>query len=165
MPDPCTEWPWRRANHGRRHPGGCYTRRNLKRLWNQIRRGGGQQTCHPTDPRDPEHGAKPGAGPQECIGNAILVMREIAHADGLAGPPGELGPANAEAYARTAAERGGMTRTGLLNHCTRLMPEPLRRLGQVPAMPAVSREQVHDPVYGRLDDPCGHGPACGTTEP
>ena len=42
--EPCSDCPWRIANHGRRHPGGFFRKDNLRRLWNQIRKGGGMQT-------------------------------------------------------------------------------------------------------------------------
>ena len=74
---PCEACPWRKENHGKPHPGGFYTKTNLTRLWNQIRRGGLPQSCHRTDPRHPDHKAPPNAKPQECPGSVILVLREI----------------------------------------------------------------------------------------
>ena len=89
---PCEQCPWRTANHGKRHPGGFYRKDNLRRLWNQIRKGG-IQSCHPTDPTHEDHrqyaGAKPGAKPLECIGSVILVLREMRYADTLDGDTSE----------------------------------------------------------------------------
>lgn len=155
MPDPCKACPWRRANHGRCHPGGFHTKRNLTRLWNRTRRGQGQQTCHPTGDRSPAHRAKAGAEPRECIGSAVLIMREIACAESLAWPPGKIGPANIEGYEPKAAPRAGLRRTGLLYHCTRLMPEPARRVVGTPQPPPVSADQIGDASFGRPDEPAG----------
>lgn len=157
MPDPCKACPSRRANHGRRHPGGFYAKRNLTCLWRQIRRGQGQQTCHPTDDRSPGHGAKAGTERRECIGSAVLIMREIACAESLTGPPGEIGPANIDAYERMAAARSGLTKTGLLYDCTRLMPEAARRLVGTPPLPPVSADEIADASFGRPAEPAGAG--------
>lgn len=76
----CAQCPWRLSNHGKRHPHGFYTKKNLQRLWNQIRNGGYPQSCHLTDPSHPDHikvGAKPGAKAQECPGSVILIKREL----------------------------------------------------------------------------------------
>jgi hypothetical protein len=76
----CEQCPWRAANQGKRNFGGFYTRRNLTRLWNQIRRGGSSQSCHLSDPSHPDHltaGCPPGARTRECPGSVILVLREI----------------------------------------------------------------------------------------
>ena len=84
---PCDDCPWRKSNHGKRHPGGFFRKNNLQRLWNQIRKGGGMQTCHPTDPSHPDHctcgGAKKGSTEQECAGSVVLITRELRHADRL----------------------------------------------------------------------------------
>lgn len=77
---PCDQCPWRLKNQGKKHKFGFYTKANLKRLWNQIRRGGGSQSCHLTDPSHPDHvaaGAKAGAVAQECPGSVIVVLQEI----------------------------------------------------------------------------------------
>ncbi len=71
--------PWRRGNHGKPTPGGFYRKDNLRRLWNQIRKGQGIQSCHLTDPGHPDHvaaGAAPTAQPRECAGSIALVHRE-----------------------------------------------------------------------------------------
>lgn len=80
MSKPCAQCPWRISNHGKPHPGGFYTRRNIKRLWNQIRSGGRPQGCHLTDPSHPDHiaaGCAPNAKAQECPGSVILIKREL----------------------------------------------------------------------------------------
>ena len=76
----CEQCPWRRSNHGKRSPGGFYSQKNLRRLWSEIRSGGGFQTCHLTDPSHPDHvaaGAPQEAKPRECLGSLVLVAREI----------------------------------------------------------------------------------------
>ena len=80
IPPVCPQCPWRTANHGKRSRGSFYTKRNLRRLWNQIRGGGKIQSCHLTDPSHPDHieaGASPDAKVHECTGSIILVIREI----------------------------------------------------------------------------------------
>lgn len=77
---PCEQCPWRLSNQGKRHFGSFYSKKNLIRLWNQVRNGQGVQSCHLTDPSHPDHiaaGAKENAEPRECPGSVILVMREI----------------------------------------------------------------------------------------
>jgi len=112
MKSPCEHCPWRLSNHGKRTPWGFYTKANLTRLWNQIRRGGKGQSCHPTDPSHKDHieaGAKPGANPQECAGAIILVRREFAAA------ADETGKINDETLARYKRDRkDGLTRSGLI---------------------------------------------------
>ena len=56
---PCDQCAWRVANHGKRHPGGFYRKDNLRRLWNQIRKGGRLQSCHPTDRDTPTTASTP----------------------------------------------------------------------------------------------------------
>ena len=82
---PCAECPWRTKNQGKRHPDGWYSRANLKRLWNKLRRGE-MMSCHPTDPRNPVSDkalaggsikAKEGAQVRECAGALILQQREL----------------------------------------------------------------------------------------
>ncbi|MCI0526393.1 MAG: hypothetical protein L0Y56_02925 [Nitrospira sp.] len=77
---PCEQCPWRLTNHGKKHKFGFYTKANLRRLWKQIRGGGGVQSCHLTDPSHPDHiavGAKEGAQAQECPGSVIVVLKEV----------------------------------------------------------------------------------------
>jgi hypothetical protein len=80
---PCNQCPWRISNQGKRHFGGFYTKKNLTRLWNQVRKGGAPQSCHMTDPGHPDHvqaGCKEGSEPKECLGSVLLVLREIERA-------------------------------------------------------------------------------------
>lgn len=114
MKHPCDDCPWRVANHGRRTPWGFYTRRNLRRLWSEIRRGGLPQSCHPTDPNHPAHvaaGAKPGATPQECPGSVILIYREFEKLRALSATGVIDGP-TCDRY--LAKHRDGLTKEGLL---------------------------------------------------
>ena len=76
----CPNCPWLKANHGRRSPGGFYTKRNLRRLWNEVRSGKGMQSCHMTDPVHPDHvaaGTPLTAQPHECPGSVALAVREL----------------------------------------------------------------------------------------
>ncbi|MCY4121361.1 MAG: hypothetical protein OXG72_10630 [Acidobacteria bacterium] len=108
---PCEQCPWRVANHGKRHPGGFYRKDNLRRLWNQIRKGSRLQSCHPTDAGHEDHrkyaGAKPGAKPLECIGSVILILREMRYADTLDGntTAGELSPTDFDRYMAETRQR------------------------------------------------------------
>ena len=109
---PCDQCPWRLDNHGKRHAFGFYTKANLRRLWNQIRRGGRAQSCHLTDPTHPDHvavGAKPGASAQECPGSVILVVRELRQIE-------KLSKANSETAVKVYLKerRAGLTRAGIL---------------------------------------------------
>lgn len=113
MKTPCEHCPWRVANHGKRTPWGFYTKTNLRRLWNQIRGGGAQQSCHPTDPNHPDHvaaGAKPGAQPQECPGSVILVFREMEKIQALG--EGVINPAGIDRY--VVRHRDGLTKRGMM---------------------------------------------------
>lgn len=113
MRQPCANCPWRAENHGKRTPWGFYTAANLRRLWNQIRSGGGAQSCHPTDPSHPDHvaaGAKHGATPQECPGSVILVYREFEKMQAIG--DGTITPEAVTRYLRM--HRDGLTRTGIL---------------------------------------------------
>ena len=136
--EPCAACPWRASNHGKRHEHHFYTKRNLRRLWNQIRRGGRPQSCHPTDPGHPDHGAKADAEPVECQGSAILVMRELARLK-------ELGE-DVGAYLAEARSTKGLTRDGLLYFVVRLqfghVPPPFGPEGG--PLPVVSEQQVAD---------------------
>jgi hypothetical protein len=112
---PCQHCPWRAVNHGKRTPWGFYTRRNLTRLWNQIRRGGQPQGCHPTDPSHPDHiaaGAKLGSKTQECAGSVILVMREAQQIASYGTGGRTVDPAAVDAYFHR--HRDGLTKSGVL---------------------------------------------------
>lgn len=107
----CAQCPWRKSNQGKKHKFGFYTKANLRRLWNQIRGGGGQQSCHLTDPSHPDHvsvGAKATATAQECPGSIVLISRELKQmAD-------DKGVITVEGMTRYRKERKkGLTKSGL----------------------------------------------------
>lgn len=154
---PCEQCPWRIANQGKHHPAGFYDKKNLRRLWNQIREGGQLQSCHPTDPGHPDHrqyaGAKPGAKPVECIGSVILILREMHYADTLDGDTttGELSATDFDRYMAKTKQRKGLTREGLLYQgFIRTIPRPV---GDSAPLPSVSDELLDSPAYGRPDEP------------
>ena len=141
---PCEQCPWLLANHGKRHPHGFFRKTNLRRLWNQIRRGGGIQTCHMTDPSHPDHGAPEKAELRECAGSVVLVMREMRRA----GEAGTITPESLDRYkAEVKAGRKGLTDTGLQYWVLG------RYAGQgwmgLAPMPDVSRELMDDAAIGR----------------
>lgn len=108
----CAQCPWRTENQGTPSPGGFYTRANLTRLWGQIRRGGGMQSCHLTDPSHPDHlaaGCSENAKARECPGSVLLVLREVAQMADAGGHVNEVGVRQYR-----AARRRGLTREGLL---------------------------------------------------
>ena len=147
--NPCAACPWRTANHGKRHKHSFYTKRNLTRLWNQIRRGGRIQSCHPTDPGHRDHEAKPGSTPQECAGSVILVTRELRHACGLGGKQTELTVDNVEDYLRKhSRDRKGLTRSGM-RYFTVVRPIP-RPFGEGNPLPPVDLDLLDSPEYGRV---------------
>lgn len=115
MKTACEFCPWRVTNHGKKTPWGFYRAANLTRLWNQIRRGGHAQSCHPTDPNHPDHiaaGAKAGATPKECPGSVILVLREMEKLAACGGGNGtEITPEGVTAYLRE--HRDGLTKSGI----------------------------------------------------
>lgn len=109
---PCAQCPWRRSNQGKKHFGGFYTRANLSRLWNQVRKGGRQQSCHLTDPSHPDHvqaGAREDGKASECPGSIILIRRELA---AMAGPDNVIAPESVDRYKRTR-KRGIDPRSGI----------------------------------------------------
>lgn len=78
---PCPQCPWKLENQGRRHPGGWYTKANLRRLWGGLRRGE-RMTCHPTDPDNAVEcqchtPPPPGTVTRECAGALIVIQREV----------------------------------------------------------------------------------------
>jgi hypothetical protein len=108
---PCAQCPWRLSNQGKPHEFKFYTKGNLRRLWNQIRRGGRAQSCHLTDPSHPDHvavGAKPGATVQECPGSVILVLREVKK---MANGNSVIEPEDLDRY--RATRRTGLTNNGI----------------------------------------------------
>lgn len=110
----CPQCPWRLANQGKRHFGRFYTKQNLTRLWNQIRRGGRPQSCHLTDPNHPDHlaaGCVPTATPRECPGSVILVLREAEQMAALSECAAVIDSQGVDAY---RAERSrGLSKNGI----------------------------------------------------
>ena len=110
---PCAACPWRTENHLKRHRFGFYTKKNLTRLWNQIRGGGAPQSCHPTDTSHPDHvacGAK-GDKPKECAGSVILVLREMKRMADFAEDKKSIGPEEIDQY--KAVRKKGLNRGGM----------------------------------------------------
>jgi hypothetical protein len=110
---PCAQCPWRLSNQGKRHFGSFYTKTNLRRLWNQVRGGGAQQSCHLTDPQHPDHiaaGAKPDSVASECPGSVILVMRELRKISEI--DNGNVDKNTVTEYLRM--RKKGLTESGLL---------------------------------------------------
>lgn len=107
---PCAQCPWRLANQGKKHESGFYTKKNLTRLWNQVRGGGNHQSCHLTDPSHPDHieaGAREGSKAQECPGSVILVRRELRL---MAGPDGAI----EDPRPYLAKRKKGLTKKGIM---------------------------------------------------
>lgn len=85
-PEACAACPWRLANQGKRvsrivagESYGWYTKLNLRRLWDALRRGD-RMTCHPTDSRQVQLSGKcvgKAVDTHECTGAVILVQREV----------------------------------------------------------------------------------------
>lgn len=112
--NPCPQCPWRTANQGKRHFGSFYTKTNLTRLWNQIRKGGAPQGCHLTDPSHPDHiqaGCAEDSTARECPASVILVLREMDTMCKLGETPGLIDVQAVEAY--LSKRRRGLTRNGI----------------------------------------------------
>lgn len=150
----CGQCPWRKSNHGKRSKAGFYRKDNLRRLWNQVRNGGAQQSCHLTDTSHPDHvaaGAPANAEPLECAGSLILVQREIQKMKTLAGgPDAQITPEALTQYFQENPR--GLSRRGAvywLIQRTQLAGVPF--LG-APSMPVMSQELVEDEdAIGRLE--------------
>ena len=142
----CPGCPWRRSNHGKRHPGGFYRKDNLRRLWNQIRRGQAQQSCHLTDASHPDHvaaGAPENATPRECTGSIVLVIRELDKIKAIAGgPDAEITPEHVNEY--LAGNRRGLTWDGLVYWMLQRIQMANQRLYGEPPIPDLPRELVED---------------------
>ena len=138
----CSQCPWRKSNHGKRSKGGFYTKANLRRLWNNIRRGGSQQSCHLTDPSHPDHieaGAPVGAKARECPGSIALIAREIEKLNGYGDKP--------DAYFK--ANPKGLTRSGVYYWINRQI---FGGLGY-PPIPTIDSRLVKDTeLIARLPD-------------
>ncbi len=112
--NPCVQCPWRKTNQGKPHPSGFYTKKNLRRLWGNLRRGGMGQSCHLTDPSHPDHvkaGAPENGKPQECPGSVVLIIRELKRLEAL-GTNGVIDQMAITKY--MATRKRGLTRTGLV---------------------------------------------------
>lgn len=84
---PCKTCPFLRANYGKPNPEGYdpnpeagqydwYTKKNLLRIWNELRRGEAM-VCHDTDPNASFYGgkdSKPGIE-RVCIGSLAVIYR------------------------------------------------------------------------------------------
>ena len=133
---PCQQCPWRTANWGKPTKGGFYTKKNLLRMWNGLRRGDRPQSCHMTDPSHPDHvdaGARQRAdGPLECPGSLVVIQREINRMSELSSEPDAVDDDGVEAYLAETNGKRGMTKDGILYHLlTRTMARPFGE-GQQP---------------------------------
>lgn len=84
----CATCPFRKANHGIKHPAGWYKPANLKRLWNGLRTADAPgMTCHSSDPRSNEYGGTKhvpeNSVTHECAGALQLIYREFEVLDKL----------------------------------------------------------------------------------
>lgn len=132
----CAQCPWRKSNHGKKHRFGFYTKANLRRLWNQIRQGGGVQSCHLTDPSHPDHvavGTKLDAKAQECPGSVIVVLREV----GKMATDGVVDDVGLDRYRKN--RKRGLTKTGILYWVVSRM-----QMGGVPFIGGPKLPTVHD---------------------
>lgn len=117
---PCSACPWRTENQGKPNAHGFYTKGNLRRLWNGLKRGE-RMTCHPTDPEMAEfEGYEKTADRErthECAGAQTLVQRELAYF-GQAAKDVEAGREDGPAFSLYKRRRGpaAMTRAGLAEH-------------------------------------------------
>lgn len=138
----CAQCPWRIANHGKRTPGGFYTKKNLQRLWSQVRRGLHPQSCHMTDPSHPDHvaaGAALSAQVHECPGSVALVAREVEKLNALQG--------DFKAYRKETPK--GLTRSGVFYWLDRYLFGGTP--GRGPTIPSVESELVQEESkYGHL---------------
>lgn len=142
----CGQCPWRRSNHGRRSKGGFYRKDNLRRLWNQIRNGGGQQSCHLTDPSHPDHqaaGAPEDAQPQECPGSLVLIQREIRRMRLTAGgPEAEITPEALNRYLKDNPR--GISRRGTIYWLVQRLHLGGTPIIGGPAMPKMDQSLLDD---------------------
>lgn len=131
----CDACPWRKSNQGKRHPGGWYTKKNLRRLWGGLRSGEADgMTCHPTDPRNPvPEGMKAApvdARTFECYGALLLVAREVKLGE-------KLCTTHSNAFGEYRKRRPkGLTRRGFSHWISRFV------FGGDPPLPKVFTEDV-----------------------
>ena len=145
MAKPCAQCPWRTENHGKRHPNGFYTKRNLKRLWNQVRKGGGVQSCHRTDTNHPDHveaGAK-GDQVHECMGSIVLVWRELRAFENILAEAGMDMDEGVPQYLAQHPE--GLSKRGLAYWLLSRRMDPPFGDGRMPEVPG---GWLDDPAYG-----------------
>lgn len=128
-PKACSGCPWRvsvreQAARGERpDPHGFYERRNIRRLWDGLRKGDAPgMSCHPTDERmaDFDGFAPPeGAEFRECTGSLIVMQREMKLLEAemvdktASNPIGE--------YQRKRGRGGALTRSGIAGFMDRLI--------------------------------------------
>lgn len=144
----CEQCPWRLTNQGKRHFGSFYTKKNLKRLWNQIRAGGGMQSCHLTDPTHPDHikaGAKKDSEPHECPGSLLLVQRELWRMRG------DNGIVDGDGVNRYLRERkNGITKKGIFYWLVqRIHMAGIPHVGGRPMLDIPEDEEIGLPAYLR----------------
>ena len=147
-PLPCSACPWRRENQGKRHPGGWYSLKNLKRLWSGLRRGVAM-SCHPTDPRNPVPEGMPtpnvGDATHECTGALILQQRELMLAQ-------ENFHSDTREYRK--ARPFGMPRAGFAQLVARaLFGGTIALPGQAMARPNLNERSVFYTVLGEWKAP------------
>ena len=136
--EPCSQCPWRVENHSKRHKNGFFTKANRQRLWNEIRGGGGIQSCHLTDASHPDHveaGANPNATkkPKECMGSVVLVVRELKHVMELSdGKEREITTKGINAYFEETKKRKGLKRNGLIYYLLGRTLDPPLGDGKLP---------------------------------
>lgn len=136
LPEPphlvvCPSCPWAGENQLKKpDPFSFYTKKNLLRLWRQLRTGENRQSCHLTDPTNDDHikaGCALNAKIHECAGSVVLLQRELVI---VGGPERIISPEGADAY--LATRRMGLTRAGLLANVMRLTHPGVPLIGGVP---------------------------------
>lgn len=153
-PKACSDCPWRLSNQGRPHPGGWYTKANLRRLWSGLRHGVAM-TCHPTDPDNPMppglNPPAPGSRTVECAGALVLQQREIMIFQDIcnAEPKGNS--------LRTYKQQrpGGMSRMGLIEIVERFMFGGVELIGgaKMTKPDLNDREVGHAPLPWHFPEP------------
>ena len=124
-PEPCAHCPWRKANQGKPHPHGWYSKKNLRRLWAGLRSGNAPgMTCHPTDPDnvvpDGATAAPEDIDTRECAGALILQAREMKRFEAECAAVDAAGEGDAIKQYR-AKHPKGFTHGGLLSFVERVV--------------------------------------------